>query len=372
MPKKNILVFVGTYSETLTLGTGKVVHGKGEGIYTFRMNPETGELNLLSKAIGEPNPSYVTLDRTKKYLYSTNELKEYKGLKSGAASAFSLDPKSGKLTLLNRRATGGTDAVHLMVNDANTHLLVANFMSGSVCLLPIAPDGSLEQSSCFLQHKGSSINPIRQTGPHAHAFELDKNNKHAFVPDLGCDKIYIYKTDFENGHLSASDPAYVETKEGEGPRHCIFHPSGKYFYVINEMGSSIYSYRYDESTGNLTLLQILSTLPDAYTGHSTCAAIKILPNGKYLYGSNRGHDSLATYKIDKDTGKLTLVSIQSTGGSEPRDFDFDPEGNYLLVANQTSNNIVVFKVNRENGDIREVSRADNVFTPTCIRVYSMN
>jgi len=372
MDKANILVFVGTFSEDLTLGTGEVLHGKGEGIYILRMNPITGELKLINKAIAEPNPTYIILDRTKKYLYSTNELEEYKGLKSGAVSAFTINPDSGKLSLLNRCATIGTDPTHLIVNDENTHLLVANYMSGSVCLFPIASNGSLGTVSCFLQHNGKSINSVRQTGPHAHAIELDKNNKRAFVPDLGCDKIFIYNTDFNNGHLSVSNPAYIETKAGEGPRHCVFHPSGKYFYVINEMSSSIYSYLYDESKGNLKLFQIISTLPNGFAGNSTGAAIKILPGGNFLYASNRGDDSVATYKISNNSGELALVSIQSIGGANPRDFDFDPKGNYLLVANQDSDEIVVFKVNRETGIINEASRLHDIFTPTCVKVYSMD
>jgi len=369
---KDILVFVGTYSEDIKFGTGEVLHGKGEGIYIFCLNPETGELTLLGKGFGKPNPSYLTLDPTKKYLYCVNEMKKFKGLESGSVSAFSLDPKSGKLNLLNRRATGGTDPCHLIINNANTHLLVANYASGSFSLLPINSDGSLERISCFLQHKGRSIDEIRQTGPHAHKVELDKSNKRAFITDLGCDKVFIYKTDFPNEKLIPSDPAYLEIKAGEGPRHCIFHPSGKYFYVINELGSSIYSYQYDENEGTLELLQIISTLPDDYAGQSSSAAIKILPGCNYLYSSNRGHDSVSIFEIDGDTGKLTLVSTQSTGGSMPRDFDFDPEGNFLLATNQDSDNIVVFKVNRETGAIFEVFRVNDISNPICVRAYSMD
>lgn len=369
---KDILVFVGTYSEDILFGNGEVLHGKGEGIYIFRLNPQTGKLTLLNKGFGKPNPSYLTIDPTKKYLYCVNEMKEFKGLESGSVSAFSLDPEKGNLTLLNRRPTNGTDPCHLIVNNAYTHLLVANYASGSFSVFPINSDGSLAPASCFIEHKGNSIDEIRQTGPHAHKIELDKSNRRAFVTDLGCDKVFIYKTDFENGKLTPSDPAYLEIKAGEGPRHSIFHPSGKYFYVLNELGSSIYSYLYNEDKGTLELLQIISTLPDDYTGQSISAAIKFLPNSNYLYTSNRGHNSVSVFKIDGNTGKLTLMSTHPTGGSMPRDFDFDPEGNYLLATNQDSDSIVVFKVNRETGALSEVFRVNDISNPICIRVYSMD
>ena len=369
---KDVLVFIGTYSEDLLFGNGVVVHGKGEGVYVFRLNTETGELTLLSKGSGKPNPSYLTLDPTKKYLYCVNEMKEFEGQVSGSVSALSFDSESYKLTLLNRRPSNGTDPCHLIVNDANTHLLVANFASGSISMLPINSDGSLAPISCFIQHQGKSINEDRQAGPHAHKIELDKSNNRAFVTDLGCDKVFIYKTDFANDTLIPSDPAYLEIKAGEGPRHCIFHPSGQYFYVVNELGSSICSYQYDEEKGNFKLLQILSTLPEGYTDFNMSAAIKILPGNKYLYTSNRGHDSISVFKIDSNTGKLTYVSNHSTGGSTPRDFDFDPEGHFLIAANQDSDNIVIFKVNRETGAIKEVSRVNELSKPICVRIYTLD
>lgn len=368
---QKILVFVGTYSEDILFGDGNVLHGKGEGIYVFRLNPKTGELNLINKGFGKPNPSYLALDPTKKYLYAVNEMKNFKGLESGAVSALSLDPESGKLTLLNRRATHGTDPCHLIINDANTHLMVANFASGSLSVFPIRSDGSLKPVSCFIQHKGRSIHEFRQASPHVHNIQLDKSNKRAFVVDLGCDKVFIYNTDFRKGKLTVSDPAYIEIKAGEGPRHCVFHPSGRYFYVINELGSSLYSYQYDESKGKLELLQTISTLPDHYTRESTAAAVKILPGGHYLYASNRGHNSISGYKINPNTGILSLVSITSTKGSMPRDFDFDPKGNYLFAVNQDSHNIVVFKVNRETGELSEVSQVIDIFSPVCIRSFLM-
>ena len=372
MERKTYTVFVGTYSETIKLGTGEVVYAKGEGIYTLRMDAQTGELTVLKKALGEPNPSYVALHKNKKYLYSTNELKTYKGLVSGAVSAFSFDRDTGKLTPLNRVATGGTDAVHLALDRDCTHVFVANFMSGSVCVVPIREDGSLDTPSCFLQHKGSGPNPIRQTGPHAHQFMFDRLQRRAFVPDLGCDKTFIYDIDYENGHLNAAKQPYVETEKGQGPRHCAFHPTGRFFYVVNEMGSSIDVYTYDEDTGAAGRIQHITTLPGDFTGHSTCAAIKFHPNGKFLYASNRGHNSLATYRVDPDNGLLTPVAYQPTGGEIPRDFDIDPAGRFLIAANQDTNNLVVFAVDGETGLMTEVSRLDNIFTATCVAIYDLD
>ena len=370
--KNERLLFAGTYSETIKLGTGEVVKAKGEGIYTFRMDKETGMLTLLSKAPGEPNPSFVALDKTQKWLYSTNELKTYKGLVSGACTSFSLDKETGKLTYMNRVATGGTDAVHCILNKACSHLLVANFMSGSVTVVPInREDGTLEPPSCFLQHYGTGPNPIRQTGPHAHAFELDKDEKRAFVPDLGSDRVYIYNINWETGHLSENDPPYVQLLPGEGPRHCTFDESGKFLYVINEMGNSIYVYEYDNVKGSLKEIQQISTIPEGYPEHTTCSAIKFHPNGNFLYGSNRGHDSLATYRVDHETGRLTLVSIQKTGGRTPRDFDFTPDGKFLVAGNQDSNCLVVFSVNVDTGEITPIQKVDDIFTVTCIKIYDM-
>ena len=369
---KNRLVFAGTYSEVITLGTGEVLQSKGEGIYTFRMDPESGTLTPISKCVGEPNPTYLGLDKSKHFLYSTNELKTFRGIASGAVSAFSVDAQSGRLTLLNRQITGGTDAVHLLLNKDSTHVFVANFMSGSVSVLPIREDGALDKVSCFLQHKGTGPNPIRQTGPHAHGFTFDRNEKRCFVPDLGCDKVFVYDIDYENGWLIPAPHPFATLNPGEGPRHCVLDESGKHLYVINEMGNSIYLFDYDEQTSALTQKQIISTLPQSFNGESTCSAIKIHPNGKFLYGSNRGHDSLAIYSIDPNTGLLTLVDIQPTYGRNPRDFEFDPEGNFLLAGNQDSHFIIVFRVDAETGKLTEVSRVPNVFTVTCIKIYDMD
>ena len=192
------------------------------------------------------------------------------------------------------------------------------------------------------------------------------------MPDLGCDKTFIYDIDYENGHLNAARQPYVETDKGQGPRHGVFHPSGRFFYIVNEMGSSVDVYTYDEESGAAGRIQHISTLPEDFTGHSTCAAIKFHPNGKFLYASNRGHNSLATYRVDDKTGLLTMLGCQSTGGEIPRDFDFDPVGKFLVAANQDTNDLVVFSVDGETGRMTEVSRMDNIFTATCVAIYDLD
>ena len=366
------IVFAGTYSEEILLGTGQLLDSKGEGIYVFEMDRESGKLTLLYKAIGEPNPTYVALDKSQRYLYSTNELKTFRGQKSGAVTSFKFDRETGRLSVMNRVLVGGTDAVHCALNNDSAYLLSANFMSGSVTVLPInKEDGTIESPSCFMQHYGTGPNPIRQTNAHAHCFMLDNEEKRAFIPDLGADKVFIYKVNWENGHLSENEIPYVSLAPGEGPRHCVFDKKGTHFYVINEMGNSIYVYDYDKESGNLTEKQRISTVPEDFKGESTCSAIKIHPDGKFLYGSNRGHDSLATYRIDEESGLLSLVSIQKTNGNTPRDFEFTPEGDYVVVGNQDSNSIVTFSVNKETGEIRETSRLDDIFTVTCVKIYDL-
>ena len=367
----NTLVFVGTYSEPIKQGTGEIVDGKGKGIYVYRFDRESGLLQLLSIAEGERNPSYMTLDQGKKYLYSTNELKEFEGQASGSLTACALNPETGALTVLNRKPTGGTDPCHVIVNDENTHVFVSNFMSGSVCVYPINPDGSLADASEFIQHHGSSVHPDRQLGSHAHALIFDKANKTAFVPDLGMDQILIYKPDFCTGQLHRTEKDFVATKAGAGPRHAVFDRSGNHLYLINELDSTLNVYRYNAAKQTLTEIQSLSTLPDGYKGKSSCSAIKISPDGCFLYGGNRGHNSIAIFKIDAEDGKLSAVDFQSTGGAIPRDFDIDSTGNFLLAGNQDSDNVVVFKIDTCTGRIQEISRTE-VPTPICVRIFDVN
>lgn len=368
---KSILVFTGGYSETLTLGTGEVVEGKGDGICVFRMDPENGALEKLA-SMKCANPTYLALDHHKKHLYTTNEIKNYHDLQSAAASSYEIDTTTGKLTFINQRISGGLDACHILVSSDDRYAMVANFKSGSTIVLPIGEDGSLGKPTCFLQHKGTGPDPIRQEGPHAHQVISDREEKRVFVPDLGTDMIVVYDVDWEMGYLIPNKDASARVTAGEGPRHCVFNSAGDKVYLITEMGNTIHVFDYDKEAPSLKELQVIGTIPEDFKGHTTTAAIKLHPNGKLLYGSNRGHDSVATYQVDSQTGKLTILSYQPTGGEIPRDFDISPDGKYLIAGNQNTATLVVFRINEETGRLTEVFRAQDVFNVTCVVIAEMD
>jgi 6-phosphogluconolactonase len=369
MSKKQ-LVLVGTYTQPITFGTGQILEGKGKGIYSFLLDTETGVLEGEQLAPGIVNPSYLTLNSAANRLYAVNELKEYEGRASGAVSAFAFNPQSRELKLLNTRATGGTDPCHVVVNSKDTHVFVSNFMSGSVCVFPIEKDGSLGEESQFIQHEGSSVNKARQSGPHAHSLIFDNSERFAFVPDLGIDRLMAYKTDFSAGTLRTAASPYFETAPGAGPRHCVFHPNGKYAYLINELSCGISALAYNETDASFRLLQTVPTVVEDFSGHNSCADIQILPNGQFLYGSNRGHNSIIIYRIESGTGLLSLAGFESSGGEIPRSFCVDPTGAFLLAANQDTDNIVVFRIDGATGKLKKVSE-QSAPTPVCVKSYRL-
>ena len=362
------LVLVGTYTEPILFGTGQVLQGKGQGIYALRLDGETGALRFCGLTEGVRNPSYLAFHPSRRFLYAINEFKEFGGEASGAISAFALDARRGELALLNIKATHGTDPCHLAVHPAGRFVLVANFASGSVCVLPIQADGSLGDASQVVQHHGSSVDPVRQKGPHAHAVTFDAAGRYLFEPDLGLDKILIYRFDAQQGRLAPGDPPWVEVAPGAGPRQVVFHPSGAFAYLINELDSTMTAFRYDAARGALEPLQTLSTLPADFAGRSTCAEVQIAPSGAYLYGSNRGHDSLVIYAVDQARGTLTCVGHQSTLGRIPRNFCVTPEGDYVLAANQDTDNLVVFRLDRASGRLTPTGVEVEVPTPVCVKV----
>lgn len=365
MDKKEY-IFVGTYTQPILFGTGDILDGKGKGIYFLEMNVETGKLDLKNLTEGIINPSYLCFSPDKQFLYTVNELKEYQGEASGSVSAYKLDQKSGSLTYINTQPTGGTDPCHVITNDAFTHLYVSNFMSGSVSIFPIREDGSIGESSQFIQHEGSSVVKARQSGPHAHSVFFDSKQGHAFIPDLGIDKLMIYKTDFKNGKLIPGSIPYFSVLPGKGPRHGDFHPNFKFCYLINEIDSSISLLYYDEEKGSFTLQQTIETVPENCKEGNTCADLHITPNGEYLFGSNRGYDSIAIYRVNQDDGRLTVVDYVPCGGKTPRNFAIDTTGKFLIVANQDSDNIVAFKIDYAAGSIKKCAEL-SVPTPVCVK-----
>ncbi len=355
-------IYVGTYTRSLPH-----VDAKSEGIYLISMDPATGALSHVSKTIGVDNPSFVTLHPNGRYLYAVNEVGDFAGRDSGGVSAFAIDAESGALTFLNQEPTDGAAPCHLTVDATGRYVLCANYTGGSVSMHPINPDGSLGQMSDFVQHVGHSVNPQRQQEPHAHSFTIDKSNRYAYACDLGKDQVVIYQLDLENGKLAANEPPYAETHKGAGPRHFDFHPSGTIAYAINELDSTITVFRYTDVTGALDPIQSIATLPEGFDGRSHCADIHVHPTGKFVYGSNRGHDSIAIFTADETTGELAAVGHEATGGKVPRNFAIDPSGNFLLAANQNSDNVVVFRIDRATGQLTPTGHELTVPTPVCLK-----
>ena len=348
-------VYFGTY----TAG------GKSKGIYCSHFDTATGVLSAPELAAETTNPSFLAIHPNHRFLYAVGELT---GQKAGALTAFALDPNSGKLTPLNQQPSGGAGPCHVSLDRKGRHALIANYSGGSVAVLPINSDGTLREASAFVQHTGSSINPKRQTTPHAHAFYLDAANRFAFAPDLGLDKVMIYRFDAARGTLAPNEPAFAPVASGSGPRHFAFHPGGRFGYVINELLCTITGFRYDSRKGALHEIQTLSTLPEGESlqvGYST-AEIFVHPNGKFLYGSNRGHDTIAVFGIDRRTGKLTPIQHVSTQGKTPRNFNLDPTGTYLFAANQGSDNVVVFRVDTATGHLMPTGQRISLGAPVCI------
>ncbi len=365
-----LLVYVGTYTEAILFGTGQVFQGKGEGIYIYVMDRATGAMRLRKVVTGVKNPSYLAFAPDGRHLYAVNELKSFEGKASGSLSAFEVDPSDGDLRFLNSRPTGGTDPCHVEVDRRGEWVFVANFASGSVSVFPIESDGSLGTASDFVQHQGSSVDPKRQAGPHAHSTVLDAANGLVFVPDLGMDRLMVYRFDAERGKLTPHDHPWVQTGPGAGPRHLDFHPTRPYAYLINELNSTIGAYEYDRSAGRFKEVHNVATLPKGFAEESSCADIHIHPSGEYLYGSNRGHDSIVIYRIDQATGRLSLVGHESTQGETPRNFAIDPSGDFLLAANQKSDSIVVFHIDRKTGKLTSTGQIVRVPNPVCVKFNS--
>jgi len=368
MKKKQLFVYVGTYTEKIRFGTGEIFEGKGEGIHVYRMDPATGSWRPCCTAKGIKNPSYLAFHPNRRFLYAVNELKSYEGEATGTLSSFATDPQSGELHFINKVPTHGTDPCHVTVDQTGRYALVANFSSGGVSVLPIRKDGGLDPASDILQHDGSSADPVRQSGPHAHSVTLDASNRFAYIPDLGLDKLMIYSFDSERGKLKAHDQPWFETKPGAGPRHFVFHPNNNFAYLINELDSTIVSLGYDRETGRLQEIQTVPALPESFGGQSTCADIHVDPSGRFLFGSNRGHDSIVIYTIDGETGKLTYIGHESTRGRAPRNFVIDPTGKFLFAANQDTDNVVQFSIDQQSGRLTPSGRTTSAPTPVCLKI----
>jgi 6-phosphogluconolactonase len=345
--EKEQLVYIGTYTR-----------GGSKGIYAFRFAPQSGKLTEIGVAAEVQNPSFLHVPPNGSHLYAVGEAS------TGMVTAYGLDRASGKLKLLNNQQSGGDGPCHLTADKAGKNLLLVHYGSGSVAAFRLKTDGSLGERTALVQHSGSSTNPKRQEGPHAHSVNFSKSDKYAVVADLGIDQYIVYAVGPTKGVLSRHSEAKV--KPGSGPRHFSFHPNYRYAYGVNELSSTVTAFRWDESSGKLTEIQTVSTLPEDFKGNSSCAEILTHPNGKFVYASNRGHDSLAAYSIAND-GKLTFTGTTPTGGKTPRNFRIDPSGDWLIAANQDTGNLVVFRVDKSSGKLTPSGEQAKVPFPVCIR-----
>ena len=357
------LVYVGTY-------TGP----KSQGIYLFRLQPDRSGgasqnivLVPLGLAAATANPSFLELDPKRRLVFAVNEVSQFEGRSTGAVSAFAIDRSRGTLTLINQRPTMGTGPCHLMLDRTGRHVLVANYGSGSVAVLPVAADGRLGAASHVVQHSGSSVDPERQQGPHAHCVTIDHANRFVFVCDLGLDKILAYRLDAGRGTLTPHDPPFAPAKPGAGPRHMVFRPDGRFAYVVNELHSTVTAFRYDAEAGVLHDIQTISTLPQHFDGANSGAEVEAHPSGRWLYASNRGHNSVVLFGIDAQTGTLTYIEEQGTAGFKPRHFGMDPSATYLAVGNQDSSTILVARVDAASGRLKPSGVLASAPSPVCMK-----
>lgn len=365
MSNKRVILYVGTFTRYAPF----LANTSGEGIYVYEFDPETGGLHYLSEVNDVDSPSYINVDPHNRCLYAVNEIW---GWDESIINAYAIDPDSGKLSYINKQPCQGALPCYVMVDQTNQYLVSANYESGSVVLFPIGENGRLHPLTDFHQHAGTGPNADRQEGPHAHSAVIDPTNRFVFVPDLGIDKVMSYRLDLENGKLIPNEVPFVELPPGSGPRHLTFHENGRFAYLISELNSTITALNYDAKQGTLSIIHTVSTLPADFDGESHCAEVRVSPSGKFLYGSNRGHDSLAIFAIDAESGRLTAVSHQSTLGKTPRNFNFDPSGRFLLAANQDSSTIVTFLIDQETGLLEPTGQVANVPTPVCLKMIVLD
>ena len=343
----------------LTLYVGTYTSGQSEGIYIYKMDQLTGALKRTG-SIRSENPSFLTIDPARRFLYAVNETP------TGAVSAFRIDPATRQLTSINQQPSEGADPCFVMVDQRGKSLLLANYTGGNVAVLPIKTDGSLGAAIDVKQHEGSGPRE-QQKSAHAHSIKLDRANRFAVSADLGSDKVMIYRFDPLTRKLAPAQQPSATLHPGAGPRHLAFHPNGKYLYVINELDSSLTSFKYDALQGTLTPFESVSTLPRDFSGKSYCADVHVSKSGRFLYGSNRGHNSIVVFAIDPQTARLNLVEHVSTEGKWPRNFTIDPSGRFLLVANQHTDNVVVFRIDAQTGRLTPTGTVEQIPVPVCLQ-----
>jgi len=350
------------FAESIPVYFGTYTGQSSKGIYRSTLDLETGRLAEPALVAEVASPSFLEIHPGGRYLYAVSETGG-----GGVVTAFAIDAASGGLARLNQQPSGGNGPCHISIDRTGRVALVANYGSGSAAVLPIQADGRLGAPTGVAQHEGSSVNPKRQREPHAHSFNVSPDNRFGYVADLGIDKIMIYRLDAEKGTLAANDPPFARTKPGAGPRHFAFHPNGRFAYVINELDCTVCALAYDPASGALKEIQSAPTLPEGFAAGNTCAEVRVHPGGKFVYGSNRGHNSIAVYRVDPQKGTLTFVEHETAGIKTPRNFNIDPTGRFCLVASQDADSVAVFRIDPETGALEPTGNAITVGKPVCIR-----
>lgn len=356
--REKYFVYVGTYTAE---------GSASKGIYAYRYDPDGSTVTPVGLVAETTNPSFLVIHPNHRFLYAVNETGDYKGQKSGAVTAFSIDHGTGKLTQLNQVASGGADPCYITVDKTGKYVLVANYTGGSISAFPVLADGRLGEASAFIQHTGHGTNPKRQEGPHAHSIDLSPDNRFAIVDDLGLDETLVYKFDSTKGSLTLNDPPFAKAAPGAGPRHFAFHPNGKFGYVLDEMGSTVSAFSYDGTGGVLHPLQTISSLPKGFAGQNDAAEIEVHPSGKFLYASNRGHNSIAVFAIDQKQGTLTPIEYVPSKGASPRNFAIDPTSKLILAENEKSDNVVLFRIDPETGRPTPTGKVLDISQPVCVK-----
>lgn len=347
-------VYYGTYTRELS-----------RGIYVGKFDPSTGQLTEPELAAETRNPSFLAVHPTQPWLYAVGELAEFEGQRTGAVSAFRIDPQSGKLALINRQSSGGTGPCHLVVDSSGRFVLVANYGGGSIASLPIDANGGLGAPVCVIRQEGRSVHPTRQTAPHAHQIDFSPGKDVVLVPDLGLDKVLLFRWSAVDGQLREYDPPFVTVPPGSGPRHFAYHPTGRALYVLNELTATVSVFECQSGVPG-RLLETVSSLPQDFAGSNTAAEIVVHPSGRFLYTSNRGHDSVAVFRIADDGLAITLAENVSVQGKTPRFIGIDPTGRFLFAANQDSNNVVVFRIDADSGHLTPTGQIINLGAPVCM------
>ena len=340
--------------------------GEKAAIHAFQFDTKTGALKPLHRTTEIQNPFFLAMSPDRRFLYAI-DAKKFGGAEDEFVAAFAIEGRTGQLRRLNRQSSRGTASCYLDVDATGKTVTVANYSTGSVAALPVQKDGSLGEAISFVQHSGSSVDPERQKSPNAHSIVVSPDNRFALAADLGIDKILIYKLDPAAAKLTPNEAQpFVKMQPGSGPRHVTFHPNGRRVYVINELKNTVTFLDCAADGGTLTERQTISTLPADFTGKSYCADLKTTPDGRFLFGTNRGHDSIAAYRI-ADDGKLTLLAIHPSLGKGPQNLLITPDGQWLLCANMPGSSVAVFRIDSKTGGLTSAGEPIAMPMPSCIR-----